>query len=129
MVYLVLERSPATASTRAPEWLWLVFPLLDAWQVRIWRLTGHGEMHEDPVAFAARPAVLGPRPAGRALRPAGLVARDGERDGRDSSWGRAHPGRQEVLRPAWSDRRRTDCRREARPRLGHGPAAPTATRR
>ncbi|SMF22046.1 UbiA prenyltransferase family protein [Tistlia consotensis] len=53
MVYLILERSPATVYA-SPEMLWLVFPLLAAWHARIWLLTGRGEMHEDPVAFALR---------------------------------------------------------------------------
>ena len=37
-----------------PALLWLVLPLLLFWVSRIWMKTHRGEMHDDPVVFAAR---------------------------------------------------------------------------
>lgn len=37
-----------------PTLLWLVLPLLLFWVSRIWMKTHRGEMHDDPVVFAAR---------------------------------------------------------------------------
>jgi 4-hydroxybenzoate polyprenyltransferase/phosphoserine phosphatase len=53
VIYLVDERFPA-AIYRHPEWLWLVFPILLFWLMRVWRLAVHGRMHDDPVLFALR---------------------------------------------------------------------------
>lgn len=38
----------------APEWIWLVPPLLLYWVARLWLKAGRGEMDDDPVLFAAR---------------------------------------------------------------------------
>ncbi|SMF22073.1 FAD/FMN-containing dehydrogenase [Tistlia consotensis] len=44
-----------------------------------------------------------------------------ERDGRDLAWGRAHPGGQEVLRPAWLEEAAAlAADPDPLPRLGHG---------
>ena len=53
VIYLVNEKFPATIY-RNPEWLWLVFPILLFWLMRVWRLAVHGRMHDDPVLFALR---------------------------------------------------------------------------
>lgn len=53
VIYLIDERFPSGLYHR-PEWLWLVFPLLMLWLMRIWRLTVQGRMHEDPVFFALK---------------------------------------------------------------------------
>lgn len=36
-----------------PEFLWLLCPLLVYWIGRMWIKTGRGEMHDDPIVFAA----------------------------------------------------------------------------
>jgi hypothetical protein len=38
----------------APEWIWLVPPLLLYWVARLWLKAGRGEIDDDPVLFAAR---------------------------------------------------------------------------
>ncbi len=59
LIYLIDEKFPSGLYTR-PHWLWLVFPLLMLWLIRMWRLTVLGRMHEDPVFFALkdRPSLL-----------------------------------------------------------------------
>jgi 4-hydroxybenzoate polyprenyltransferase len=59
LIYLSDERFPSNLYTR-PEWLWLIFPLLMLWLMRLWRLTVQERMHEDPVFFALkdRPSLL-----------------------------------------------------------------------
>lgn len=41
----------------APEFLWLLCPLLVYWVSRVWLLARRGEMHDDPVVFALRDRV------------------------------------------------------------------------
>jgi 4-hydroxybenzoate polyprenyltransferase len=53
VIYLVDEKFPSGLYAR-PQWLWLIFPLLMYWLLRIWRLAVQGRMHEDPVLFAVR---------------------------------------------------------------------------
>lgn len=58
VVYLINEQFPSGVY-RAPHWLWLIFPVLLFWLLRIWRLAVCGRMHDDPVLFALRdPASL-----------------------------------------------------------------------
>lgn len=38
----------------SPEWLWFAPPLMLYWTARLWMKTVRGEMHDDPVVFAAR---------------------------------------------------------------------------
>jgi 4-hydroxybenzoate polyprenyltransferase len=38
----------------APEWIWLVPPLLLYWVSRLWLKAGRGEIDDDPVLFAAK---------------------------------------------------------------------------
>ena len=38
----------------APQWLWLVPPLMLYWVVRIWMKANRGEVHDDPVLFAVK---------------------------------------------------------------------------
>jgi 4-hydroxybenzoate polyprenyltransferase len=59
LIYLIDEKFPSNLYTR-PEWLWLIFPLLMLWLMRLWRLTVQERMHEDPVFFALkdRPSLL-----------------------------------------------------------------------
>jgi len=56
VVYLVDERFPSGIYGR-PGWLWLIFPLLTFWLMRLWRLTVLGRMNEDPVLFALKDRV------------------------------------------------------------------------
>ena len=37
-----------------PKIMWLACPLLLLWITRIWLITHRGQMHEDPVVFAAK---------------------------------------------------------------------------
>ena len=53
VVYLINEQFPSGVY-RAPHWLWLIFPVLLFWLLRIWRLAVCGRMHDDPVMFALR---------------------------------------------------------------------------
>jgi 4-hydroxybenzoate polyprenyltransferase len=53
VVYLVEERFPSGLYAR-PGWLWLVFPVLAYWLLRVWRLAVYGRMSEDPVLFALK---------------------------------------------------------------------------
>lgn len=47
--------SPATAALYAGRgWLWLVLPTFLYWVARLWMKTHRGEVHDDPVVFAAR---------------------------------------------------------------------------
>lgn len=45
------------AKYSSPSWLWLITPMLLYWVARIWHLTYHGMMHEDPVVFAIKDKV------------------------------------------------------------------------
>jgi 4-hydroxybenzoate polyprenyltransferase len=56
VVYLINEQFPS-GLYREPRWLWLIFPILLYWLLRIWRLTVHGRMHDDPVLFALKDAL------------------------------------------------------------------------
>jgi 4-hydroxybenzoate polyprenyltransferase len=56
LVYLIEEKFPSGLYAR-PGWLWLVFPALMYWLMRVWRLAVQGKMHEDPVSFALRDRV------------------------------------------------------------------------
>ena len=53
LIYLIDERFPSGLYTH-PNWLWLIFPLLLIWTMRVWRLTVLGRMNEDPVLFAIK---------------------------------------------------------------------------
>lgn len=53
VVYLINEQFPSGVY-RAPHWLWLIFPVLLFWLLRLWRLAVCGWMHDDPVLFALR---------------------------------------------------------------------------
>ncbi len=58
MAVLVLAlyiESPATAALYAGRgWLWLILPTFLYWVARLWMKTHRGEVHDDPVVFAAR---------------------------------------------------------------------------
>ncbi|MBE0596597.1 MAG: UbiA family prenyltransferase [Desulfuromonadales bacterium] len=55
LVLALFIRSPELASDyRRPEILWLLCPVLLYWVGRIWVKAGRGEVHEDPLLFAAR---------------------------------------------------------------------------
>lgn len=51
---LYVNSTAVTALYRHPFFLWLVSPLLLFWISRIWLITHRGEMHDDPVVFAAK---------------------------------------------------------------------------
>jgi 4-hydroxybenzoate polyprenyltransferase len=52
-IYLINEHYPRNIYAR-PQVLWVIIPMLLMWVLRAWHLTVHGEMNEDPVAFALR---------------------------------------------------------------------------
>jgi hypothetical protein len=53
LIYLINEHFPS-GLYREPRWLWLIFPVLLYWLMRIWLLTVRGRMHDDPVLFALK---------------------------------------------------------------------------
>jgi 4-hydroxybenzoate polyprenyltransferase len=53
VIYLIDEKFPSGVYAR-PHWLWLIFPVLMFWLLRVWRLAVQGRMNEDPVLFAIR---------------------------------------------------------------------------
>jgi hypothetical protein len=69
-VILVLYlTSPAVRTAYAtPTMLWIFCPMLLYWITRVWLKTFRGEMHDDPVVFAARD------PGSRVLAAVGVVA-------------------------------------------------------
>ncbi len=52
-LYLVEEQYPS-ALYRRPEMLWGLMPVILLWSLRVWHLTVHGRMNEDPVLFALK---------------------------------------------------------------------------
>jgi hypothetical protein len=56
VIYLIGERFPSGLYSR-PGWLWLIFPLLMFWLMRLWRLAVHGHVHGDPVLFVLKDRV------------------------------------------------------------------------
>ena len=58
LVFALYINDPGVlAKYRSPTWLWLITPLLLYWISRIWHMTYHGKMHEDPVIFAIKDKV------------------------------------------------------------------------
>ena len=53
MIYLMAEQYPSGVYTR-PALLWGFIPIILLWILRLWHLTVHGRMSEDPVVFALR---------------------------------------------------------------------------
>lgn len=51
---LYIHEQSTVALYNNPEFLWLACPVLLFWITRVWMLTHRGQMHEDPVVFAAR---------------------------------------------------------------------------
>ena len=51
-LYVQSELSPAVG--RSPTLSWALVPLILFWQCRIWLATARGNMHDDPIIFAAR---------------------------------------------------------------------------
>lgn len=56
LLYLIEEKFPSGIYL-APQWLWLIFPILMYWLLRLWRLAVQGRMDEDPVFFAIKDRV------------------------------------------------------------------------
>lgn len=56
VVFLIEEKFPSGLYSR-PQWLWLIFPILMFWLMRLWRFAAQGRMHEDPVLFALKDRV------------------------------------------------------------------------
>jgi 4-hydroxybenzoate polyprenyltransferase/phosphoglycolate phosphatase-like HAD superfamily hydrolase len=58
VVLALFVQSDATAERYAmPSLLWLIVPLMLFWQCRLWLWTARGQMHDDPIIFAARDRV------------------------------------------------------------------------
>ncbi|HEY0184721.1 MAG TPA: UbiA family prenyltransferase [Rhodopila sp.] len=53
MIYLINEQYPQ-AVYRHPAVLWGIMPVLLVWILRLWHLSVHGRMSEDPVIFALK---------------------------------------------------------------------------
>jgi 4-hydroxybenzoate polyprenyltransferase/phosphoserine phosphatase len=53
MIYLINEQYPQ-AVYRYPDVLWGIMPVLLVWILRLWHLSVHGRMSEDPVIFALK---------------------------------------------------------------------------
>jgi hypothetical protein len=54
MIFALYINSPAVAALyRAPEYLWAICLVLFYWISRVLLLTHRGDMHDDPVVFAA----------------------------------------------------------------------------
>lgn len=53
VIYLINEHYPR-AIYATPEFLWALTPVILLWTLRMWHLTVHGRMDEDPVAFALK---------------------------------------------------------------------------
>ena len=51
-LYIANEAFP-TGAYQQPQWLWMIAPIVLLWTMRVWLLCFRGEMHDDPVAFAA----------------------------------------------------------------------------
>lgn len=51
--YLIEEQYPSGLYSR-PEMLWAMMPAVLIWSLRVWHLTVHGRMNEDPVVFALK---------------------------------------------------------------------------
>jgi hypothetical protein len=56
MIYLINEQYPQ-AAYRYPSVLWGIMPVLLVWILRLWHLSVHGRMSEDPVIFALKDPV------------------------------------------------------------------------
>ena len=58
MVLALYIQQPSTLQLYAhPELIWIACPILLFWITRIWLLTHRGQMHDDPVIFAAKDKV------------------------------------------------------------------------
>jgi hypothetical protein len=53
MIYLINEQYPR-AVYKYPDALWGIMPVLLVWILRLWHLSVHGRMSEDPVIFALK---------------------------------------------------------------------------
>jgi 4-hydroxybenzoate polyprenyltransferase len=54
LVFALYINSPESLALYGhPQWLWLICPLLLYWVGRAWLLAHRGDMHDDPVVFAA----------------------------------------------------------------------------
>lgn len=56
VVYLIEEQYPSGLFGH-PDMLWALMPVVLLWSLRVWHLTVHGRMNEDPVIFAFRDSV------------------------------------------------------------------------
>jgi len=58
VVLALYVRSPEVATAYlAPEWLWIVIPLVLYWLMRLWLIAGRAQLHDDPLVFAMRDKV------------------------------------------------------------------------
>ncbi len=67
VVALYLNSADVRALYDSPVWLWPLCPLLVWWLGRIWLLAHRGEVHDDPLVFAARDPLTIAMAAGVAL--------------------------------------------------------------
>ncbi len=57
MLALFVQADTTTASYHSPYLLWGLVPLMLFWQCRLWLATTRGQMHDDPIVYAARDRV------------------------------------------------------------------------
>ena len=57
MLALFVQAESAAGRYDSPILLWGIVPLLLFWQCRLWLATARGQMHDDPIVFAARDRV------------------------------------------------------------------------
>ncbi len=50
---LYIDSVTAETAYREPVWLWMATPIMLYWVARLWMKTHRGEIHDDPVLFAA----------------------------------------------------------------------------
>ncbi len=54
IIFLYLTSPDVYILYKAPQFLWLVIPVLTYWISRLWLLAGRGEVNQDPVIFALK---------------------------------------------------------------------------
>jgi 4-hydroxybenzoate polyprenyltransferase len=57
MLALFVQSDTTVTAYHSPFLLWGLVPLLLFWQCRLWLATTRGQMHDDPIVFAARDRV------------------------------------------------------------------------
>jgi hypothetical protein len=51
---LYIDSAAASVGFAEPLLLWAMVPAMLSWQLRLWLSTARGQMHDDPIVFAAQ---------------------------------------------------------------------------